>query len=98
MMCDFEMGLQNAVHEVFPRTDRAGCFYHLSANGRKKAVSLGLREKLQSDQAFLLESKKVLALAFVPPDHLDDAVRLLRQELPQDLLPLLRYFEDTYIG
>ena len=38
------------------------------------------------------------ALAFVPPANVVAAFETLRDHLPDDLDPVLHYFEDTYIG
>ena len=40
----------------------------------------------------------IFALAFVHPIHLDNAIAELAAHLPQELMPVLKYFEDTYVG
>lgn len=40
----------------------------------------------------------ITALAFVPLIHLDNALAELAVVLPVELMPVLKYFEDTYVG
>ncbi|KRZ03045.1 hypothetical protein T11_632 [Trichinella zimbabwensis] len=40
----------------------------------------------------------VIALAFVPTDGLEQAIDNLAGHLPDELQPLLDWFEDSYVG
>ena len=40
----------------------------------------------------------ITALCFVPVDDLDSHVDCLAGNLPEELIPVLNYFEDNYIG
>nr|CAD7427422.1 unnamed protein product [Timema monikensis] len=47
---------------------------------------------------FCLKARMISALAFVPENDLDQALDLLAEELPDNLQPLIDWFEDNYIG
>jgi hypothetical protein len=60
---------------------------------------LGLKELYMSDANFRLETNTIPSLAFVPVEKVPAAFRLLnRLEFVDHLLPLLSYFEATYVG
>ena len=40
----------------------------------------------------------ISALAFIPPPRLENALAALRGDLPDELQPVLDYFEDNYVG
>ncbi|QQP52052.1 Uncharacterized protein FKW44_004058 [Caligus rogercresseyi] len=40
----------------------------------------------------------IMALSFIPPEHLDEHVDLLEDALPEELIPVSNWFEDNYIG
>ena len=40
----------------------------------------------------------IVAIAFVPVQHIEEAINQLGDNLPGELLPVLDYFEDTYLG
>ena len=42
--------------------------------------------------------RHIPALAFVPIQHLIEAFETLEEVIPDEMLPLLDYFERTYIG
>ncbi len=54
--------------------------------------------RFRNDAPFNLRARMILACAFVPTNDLDDAVDALSAELPQELQPLLDWFEDSYLG
>ena len=47
-----------------------------------------------------LNSKKleIVPLCFVPESHMDDYIDALSRDLPDELQPLLNWFEDNYVG
>ena len=51
-----------------------------------------------SQDAFALHAKMVTALSFVPNDDIDRYVDALAMVLPGELVPLLNWLEDIYIG
>lgn len=98
IICDFEIAAFSAFKEQFPEARICGCFFHLSQNLQKQVSIMGLRQRYNNDADFALKAKMILSLAYVPPEHLDEAVDLLSDELPGELQELLNWFEDNYIG
>ena len=47
---------------------------------------------------FALHAKMITALCFVPVDDLSSCVDSLAESLPEELIPVLNWFEDNYIG
>ncbi|XP_018493780.1 uncharacterized protein LOC108863735 [Galendromus occidentalis] len=95
---DYEKTLMNAFSSHIPDALLQGCFFHLVKNMKKQVAANGLSKRYRNVSDFELKAKMISALAFVPPERLEDALRELRNELPDQLQPVLDYFEDTYIG
>ncbi|XP_018494303.1 uncharacterized protein LOC108863980, partial [Galendromus occidentalis] len=95
---DYEKALINAFSAYFPTAEIHGCFFHLVQNMKKQLAANGLSSRYRSEADFALKAKMISALAFIPPERLEDALRELREELPDDLQTILDYFEDNYIG
>ncbi|XP_031345516.1 uncharacterized protein LOC116172439 [Photinus pyralis] len=86
------------MRECFPNVSVKGCFFHLAKNMRKKLADLNLIQTYNTDAEFALKAKMVIAISFVPLDHLDEALDSLADVLPPELHPLLNWFEDNYVG
>lgn len=95
---DFEAGLINAARTVFPVAALDGCLFHLTQNVKKHLRQLGLFKRYTEDPDFALLVRMIPAIAFVPPQEIEDAFSELSNIAPVELVPLLDYFEDTYIG
>ena len=95
---DFEKGAMNAFAAYFPEAELHGCFFHLVQNVKKKVASLGLtaRYRDSSDPDFALKTKMISALAFIPPQRLEDAIQELRPQLPEELGPVLDHLEQRW--
>lgn len=96
--CDFELGAINAFKEAFPNAELLGCFFHLVKNMKKHLAHMNLLSRYNTDADFSLQARMVTSLAFVPEGDLDDAIDHLFDELPNELHPLLEWFEDSYLG
>ena len=59
---------------------------------------IGLQRRYQDDADFALLVCHIPALAFVPLPHLIEAFESLEDIIPDEMGPLLDYFEHTYIG
>ncbi|XP_003737961.1 uncharacterized protein LOC100898720 [Galendromus occidentalis] len=95
---DFEKGLMNAFSAYFPDAQIQGCFFHLVQNMKKQVAAHGLSRRYRNEPDFELKAKMISALAFIPPERLEVALRELRSDLPEELQTVLDYFEDNYIG
>ena len=95
---DFEIGLIKEFKNAFPDAEIQGCFFHLVKNMKSKLSDLGLIKRYNTEANFSLAARQVPAIAFVPPASVDEAISVLAPELPEELMPLLNYFEDHYVG
>ena len=84
--------------ESFPGVIIEGCFFHLVHNVQKHLKQLGLQAFYNNDPNFALNAKMITSLCFVPVPHLDTYIDALARNLPEELLPLLNFFEDNYVG
>ena len=99
-LVDFEISAINAIRMVFDYDELtvSGCFFHLNENVRKHMQQIGLQRRYQNDPEFALLLRHIPALAFVPIQHLIEAFETLEEVIPDEMLPLLDYFERTYIA
>ena len=102
VLTDFEHAAVNALNTVFqtPNNDLSlhGCFFHLSQNICKRMQAEGLKARYENDVAFALLLRHLPALAFVPPAQVLNSYTVLAQLMSNEMLPILDYFERTYIG
>ncbi|XP_018497537.1 uncharacterized protein LOC100897617 [Galendromus occidentalis] len=99
VVMDYERAMMIAVRACFPPETRIqGCFFHLVKNIKLRVAQEGLWSRYTNDDDFALKARMIAALAFVPPSELDNAVAELSPVLPEELIPVLNYFEDIYIG
>ena len=97
-LSDFEQGAFQAVLEVFPGIGAEGCFFHLCKRLDLQVKELGLMQKYRQDGDFKLRVKKLAALAFLPVADVIPTFESLSTTFLADELPLLAYFERTWIG
>ena len=65
----------------------------------QKGPSWGAPTTLRAaDTDFALQARMLAAMAFVPALDVDDAFAELARNVPEELLPIPDYFEDTYLG
>ena len=95
---DFEIAAMTAVNETFPGVVKNGCFYHLSQNVYRKVQTAGLQERYRMDEDLAVKIRMLPALAFVPPRDVVESFETLQENAPDEMMPLIDYFEDTYIG
>lgn len=102
ILVDFERAAINALSNLQPQLEIKGCFYHLCANIWKHIQSLGLQMRYNEEPEFALHLRMLSALAFVPPQNVEDGFDALtdfiRNIYNNEIDDLLEYFEDTYIG
>ena len=101
-MMDFETAAHKAWKTCFPLAALSGCLFHHGQCIWRKIQACGLQQTYQSDASFALACRKLMAIAFVP---LGDAARAFEEltdpltgTLPDALVPVADYYEDTWIG
>ena len=79
-----------------------GCFYHLCSNMGKHIQQSELQERYINDPEFALNLRMISALAFVPPNDVqnsfDQLAALICNQYGNDADGVLDYFEDNYVG
>ncbi len=75
-----------------------GCLFHLAKNMKKHVSHLGLLRRYNNEAEFSLQARMIVALAFVPIDRLEEYFNALSEYLPAELVPLLAWFEQNYMG
>ncbi|KRZ04603.1 hypothetical protein T11_5756 [Trichinella zimbabwensis] len=92
----FDM-MKGIVPEANPRS--ISCDFEMAAfNAIRTAFPVVRLHGYKNDSDFALQAKMVIALAFVPTDGLEQAIDSLAGHLPDELQPLLDWFEDRYVG
>jgi len=74
-MSDFEMASINAFKEVFPNLKQKGCHFHFSQCiwSKIQQIQYMAQKYIISDSTFALQIRLLLALAYVPENHVIDA-------------------------
>lgn len=96
--CDYEMADFKSVSEIFPTAEIRGCFYSFGEKYEKKLCGLGLTNRYNNESNFSLYLKMATASAFIPIEDIDNALLSLSEKLPDDMQPILNWFEDNYVG
>ena len=99
VIADFEIGLHNAVTHVFNNeTNIIGCFYHLTQSTFRRVQSEGFQTLYNVDKDFRNFCGKIDGLAFLPVSDVKDGLKVLYEEVPDNLRCLLEYFDATYVN
>lgn len=98
IMSDFEKATQNAIQHVFPNARLVGCLFHLGQCLWRKVQDLGLSQLYHDNEECRMTVKMLLALSFVPVNDVCTAFEHLVEASPAEIMPLVDYWEDTYIG
>ncbi|XP_068222825.1 uncharacterized protein [Palaemon carinicauda] len=96
--CDFEHAILTTMKDGFPNVQIRGCLFHLLQNLIKQNESMGHMISYNTNADFALQVKMILALKYVPLNNPDRHVEALASHLREELVPLLNWFEDNYIG
>ncbi|CAF1216598.1 unnamed protein product [Rotaria sp. Silwood1] len=102
IMTDFEPGLTKAISIQFPeKTIQKGCFFHFSESVYRHVQSQGLSSSYLNNIMVRNVIKQAMALALVPPSHVQVLFNELGQELNDDereeISSLLQYFKNHWM-
>ena len=97
IMVDFELAIINALQVTFPTVTICGCLFHLSQSIYRNIQKNGLVEAYRTNDETSLSLRKLSALAFLPPDEIADAFKTMSANAPEEIAPVYKYFEETYV-
>lgn len=95
---DFEFAVINGFRSTFPLAELNGCLFHLVKNLKRKLTEERLIGQYNDNADFALHARMIPALAFVPINEIENGLEVLNNALPDELGPILDYFEDKYVG
>ncbi len=98
VLIDYEIAALNAFGAIFPDTEVKGCLFHLTQCVHRRVQDAGLQVQYREDETLSLATRMIPAIAFVHPDDVVESFELLQDEIPEELQPIMDYFEDTFIG
>lgn len=93
--CDYELGLINAVTNVFPLIQLSGCYYHFNRAIWKNAKKFELTDTREGHKVTKLTS----ILPFVPADQIEEAWLTVRDLGPacREMNRFTAYFEKQWL-
>lgn len=96
---DFEAAAIKAIKEVFPSVKVQGCFFHLAQSIWRKVQDVGLTESYKTNQEIRLVIRKCAALAFLPPEDVEEGFINIHSNAPDDdkLVQFFDYFVDQWL-
>lgn len=99
IISDFELGIIRACQKVYPGVPVTACFFHLCQSIYRHVQEEGLATRYRDpdDRSIRDFAHMTAALAFVPISDVRTVFQLLRDECPDEYLPVLQYFGDTYV-
>ena len=96
---DYEMAAIRAAHSAFPTAQLFNCFFHLAKNMQKHLATVpNALARHRTDANFALYRKTIIAVAFAPPNEIEQAMLALKRNIPLSLTFLVDWFEDNYVG
>lgn len=95
---DYKKAPIKAFSAYFPAAEIHACFFDLVRNMKEQVAANGLSGRYRNDADFALEARMISAMAFIPPEPVEDALTDSRGELAEGLQSTLDYFENNYIG
>ena len=74
-----------------------GCNFHFVNAIFRQIQRLGLLASYRSDECIRSNARKLMSLAFVPINKVEDAFQIVSREAPPSLLPLIEYFDRYWM-
>ncbi|XP_060604396.1 uncharacterized protein LOC132757205 [Ruditapes philippinarum] len=88
-----------AVKDVFPNVSIKGCIFHWSQAVMRKVGNIGLKQTYEGKQAIHWYIKRLLALPFLPAEHIEIAFNKLKTlASTTELKELIEYIENQWLG
>ena len=96
---DFEAALWAAVRNCFPGSSIHGCVFHWTQSVWRKTQGLGLQQAYQEDERTHRLIRLLLALPFLPQEHIQPAFNILEPKANQApaLRELFQYVRDFWV-
>lgn len=84
---------------MFPAVQVKCCFFHLGQSVYRRIQAEGLQELYNNaaDRTLKTYTHMLLPLAYVPANDVRRAFNLLRDDSPDDLIPVVDYFARVFI-
>ena len=99
ILCDYEVGLHNAILSVWPSSSVRGCQFHFKQSLWKALQRTDLVPEYNVLNSNIRKFFKILgAFPFLPEDLIDSSWRYVKPLIPSDMNPFVDYFERTWIG
>lgn len=100
VLVDFEKAAMSAFSGTYPDATVTGCYFHLCQSVIRKVNEIGLKTEYETNDEVRTYVRCLPALAFVPPEDVEEAFELLSETQPttvDHMDELTSYFEHTYI-
>ncbi|XP_077289448.1 uncharacterized protein LOC143913487 [Arctopsyche grandis] len=98
IISDLEKAAIHASQSVFPGVESRVCFFHFEDCLWRNIQRFGLAQNYQSDTAFSLKLKRLMALAFVPADGIPAALEVLRPTMPVEANVVVEWLDEYYVN
>lgn len=99
ILTDFEKAAIRACKDEFDSAQHHGCFFHFGQIVFRAVEQHGLRTKFGTSAVFASQIRKLIALAFLKPDEIEDAFEELEDSMPDTIKvnDFLTFFKKNYI-
>ncbi|CAF4567337.1 unnamed protein product, partial [Rotaria sp. Silwood2] len=97
VMSDFEMSLIKAIKQKFPMAMHHGCYFHYCQSLYKQVQLLGLATAYLEDEITRLSCRSTMALALLPIELIEEAVKLLEDDSLPEMADFFKYFKYQWL-
>ena len=91
-------GAWAAIKAVFPDADIKGCAFHWEQAVMRKVANLGLKTSYNEKKGVHFFVRKLLALPYLPADHIRPAFNNISQTTSIQLQLLINYLTNTWLN